>query len=1083
MYLNTHSRFSLRYGVLSVDDILSWAQAADVTRMALTDVGTTSANWDFVRQAERFGVAPVLGIDVRNGNVRRFVALARHATGYEALCRWYSELNLAGTPFPTRLPEAVRAAGVAAIYPWSAWREAREGEGEARDPGANPSDPAPLGEDEWVGIQAWEVPALRLARADRDPELAPRLVALSTATFTCKRDWNTHRLLRAIDHNTLLSRLDAAECGDPRDCFRAPEELRSAYAEMPELVARAEDLLAGCSMDRPEPPAGRLHNNPHTYTESEDEDEALVRALCAEGLAYRYPDHDDKVLERMEHEIGLIRKQGFLAYFLINWDITSYARSRGYFHVGRGSGANSLVAYLLRITDVDPIELDLYFERFLNLYRANPPDFDIDFSWTDRDDVVAYMFQRFPNVALLAAYNTFQYRAAVRELGKVMGLPKHEIDALCAGKFNPNRLGEMETVVLKYAAVIRDFPSSLTLHACGVLIAHDNIHRYGALFMPPKGLPTVMFDMVVAEDVGLHKFDILSQRGLGKIKDALEMVRARDSKTAAEIDIHDMRRFKADEGVRAMLREARATGCFYVESPAMRMLMRKLQVDDYLGLVAASSVIRPGVSRSGMMQAYIERHRDPSKRADAHPVLLHLMPETYGVMVYQEDVIKVAHRFAGLDLGEADVLRRGMSGKFRSREEFDRARDAFHTKAVTKGHAPDMVREVWRQMESFAGYAFAKGHSASYAVESYQSLFLKVHFPIEYMCACINNFGGFYRTEFYVHEARMLGARIEAPCVNTVGALAVADPTSQTLTLGFNLVKDLNHATIAALEQARAEGGPFASLIDLVERVAPSLEQLTILIRVGALRFTGAAKHVLLWEAHFLLAAEAQGGSGTARAGSSPAHVAELLTGRRALPAHTGAGTGELFAPPKPRTYVLPPLDAAPLTDAFDEWELLGFPLCSPFLLLTEDAKAVVRSGVLARDLRDRIGEVVTVVGHLVTVKETATAKGDRMCFGCFVDLEGAWLDTVHFPGVARDFPFRGRGVYAVRGTVSESFGCVGVDAQRMERLATLPDPRYAEDGVMPAGIDSGLSSRRRQPPKSASAPGFRGAVSPVPSS
>jgi len=592
---------------------------------------------------------------------------------------------------------------------------------------------------------------------------------------------------------------------------------------------------------------------------------------------------------------------------------------------------------------------------------------------------------------------------------------------------------------------------------------------------------------VVAEDVGLHKFDILSQRGLGKIKDALEMVRARDPETAAEIDIHDMRRFKADEGVRAMLREARATGCFYVESPAMRMLMRKLQVDDYLGLVAASSVIRPGVSRSGMMQAYIERHRDPGKRAEAHPVLRHLMPETYGVMVYQEDVIKVAHRFAGLDLGEADVLRRGMSGKFRSREEFERARDAFHTKAVAKGHAPELVREVWRQMESFAGYAFAKGHSASYAVESYQSLFLKVHFPIEYMCACINNFGGFYRTEFYVHEARMLGARIEAPCVNTVGALAVADPHSRTLTLGFNLVKDLNDATVAALDRARAEGGPFTSLVDLVERVAPSLEQLTILIRVGALRFTGATKHVLLWEAHFLLAAEAQGGSSTARTAStaaraasrSPAHVAELLAGRRALPARSGAGTGELFPPPKPRTYVLPPLDAAPLADAFDEWELLGFPLCSPFLLLTEEAKAVVRSGVLARDLPDRIGDVVTVVGHLVTVKETATAKGERMCFGCFVDLEGAWLDTVHFPGVARDFPFRGRGVYAVRGTVSESFGCVNVDAQRMERLATLPDPRYAENGVLPAGIESGISGRRRQPPKSASAPGFRGTVAP----
>ena len=196
MYLNTHSRFSLRYGVLSVDDILSWAQATGVTRMALTDVGTTSANWDFVRRAERFGVAPVLGIDVRNGNVRQFVALARHAEGYEALCRWHSELNLAGASFPARLPETVRAAGVAAIYPWAAWREMHNVEAHERPEAAS------LGTDEWVGVQAWEVPAVRLARAERDPELGTKLVALSTATFTCKRDWNTHRLLRAIDHNT-----------------------------------------------------------------------------------------------------------------------------------------------------------------------------------------------------------------------------------------------------------------------------------------------------------------------------------------------------------------------------------------------------------------------------------------------------------------------------------------------------------------------------------------------------------------------------------------------------------------------------------------------------------------------------------------------------------------------------------------------------------------------------------------------------------------------------------------------------------------------------------------------------------------
>lgn len=1047
MHLNTHSRFSLRYGILSVDQLLDRAQDMGLERLALTDIGTTSANWDFVGRALARGMSPVLGMDLRNGNQKCFVALAQHPEGYRALCKWVSKHHLEGSPYPQRLPASVRHAGVVAIYPWRT------------------SPELPLGANEWLGVQAWELGDLRLAGLDQDPRLRPHLVALSTSTFTCKRDWNAHRLLRSIDLNILLSRLDPADCGDPRDCLRSPEELREAYQEMPELIEQADQLLRSCHMVLPRPPEGRLHNNPHTYSGSENGDETLVRSLCAEGLAYRYPNHDQEVLDRMEHEIALIRQQGYLAYFLINWDITSYARSKGYFHVGRGSGANSLVAYLLRITDVDPIELDLYFERFLNLYRANPPDFDIDFSWTDRDDVVAYMFQRFPNVALLAAYNTFQYRAAVRELGKVMGLAKHEIDVLCAGTFQPQQLGEMEHVVLKYAAVLRDFPSSLTLHACGVLIAQDDIHRYGATFLPPKGLPTVQFDMMVAEDVGLYKFDILSQRGLGKIKDTMDMLEARDPSTAKDIDIHDMRRFKADEGVRAMLREARATGCFYVESPAMRMLMRKLQVDDYLGLVAASSVIRPGVARSGMMQAYIERHRNLDKRQDAHPALMELMPETYGVMVYQEDVIKVAHKFAGLDLGEADVLRRGMSGKFRSREAFDRARDTFHAKAMDKGHPSHVVKEVWRQMESFAGYAFAKGHSASYAVESYQSLFLKVHFPLEYMCACINNFGGFYRTEFYVHEARMLGARIEAPCVNTVGMKAMVVHATSSLFLGFNLIKDLQHASVIEFTEAREAYGPFSSLQDFVERVRPSLQQLKILIRVGAFRFTGASKHTLLWEGHFLLAAEPNG----------PPPAPHATASNRALPAKRGTGTGELFKPVSPRTYTLPPLDSAPLSDAFDEWELLGFPLSSPFLLLSEKAKAVVRSGVLVRDLEARRGDIVTVVGHLVTVKETSTAKGERMCFGCFVDLEGAWLDTVHFPTVAKDFPFRGRGVYAIRGKVRESHGCLHVDAIRMERLATIPDPRYAENGKVPSDVQSGIVQKRRQPPKTAQAPGWKG--------
>ena len=298
MHFHAHSRFSLRYGILSVDELIDRAQAVGVTRLALTDIGVTSANWDFVRRAQEKGIQPVLGMDLRNGRERCFVALARHPEGYTALCRWVSEHHLSHTPYPARLPEDVRRAGVAAVYPWHA---------AMHDDG--------WGHDEWIGVQAWDVPSVRLARVGDN--VKKRLVAQSTTTFTRKRDWNAHRLLRAIDHNTLLSRLDPGDCGDPRDCLRGPSELRDAFAEMPELVARAEALLAGCHMTLPSPPEGRLHNNPHTYTGSEDEDEALVRALCAEGLAYRYPDHDPTVLERMEHEIALIRQQGYLAYFLI----------------------------------------------------------------------------------------------------------------------------------------------------------------------------------------------------------------------------------------------------------------------------------------------------------------------------------------------------------------------------------------------------------------------------------------------------------------------------------------------------------------------------------------------------------------------------------------------------------------------------------------------------------------------------------------------------------------------------------------------------------------------------------------------
>ncbi|RYY08570.1 MAG: DNA polymerase III subunit alpha, partial [Chitinophagaceae bacterium] len=338
-------------------------------------------------------------------------------------------------------------------------------------------------------------------------------------------------------------------------------------------------------------------------------------------------------------------------------------------------------------------------------------------SYTDRDDVIDYIFKRYgkKHVALLGSYPTFQHDAIILQLGKVFGLPVEEIKTL---QLTNRAADEIQQLIMRYGALMKNFPSHLSIHPCGMLISEEPILHHAALIMPPKGFPTTMMDMFVAEDLGLNKFDILSQRGLGHIRESLSLIR-KNKKT--DIDIHDVEKFKADKNVADQIRAANTIGCFYIESPAMRQLLKKLRCDDYITLVAASSIIRPGVAQSGMMREYILRYHQPDKTVYLHPLFEEHMKETFGVMVFQEDVIKIAHYFAGLDLGEADILRRAMSGKYRSGNQFQLIQQRFFDGCKVMGHPEVLSKEVWRQMESFAGYSFNKAHSASFAVESYMS--------------------------------------------------------------------------------------------------------------------------------------------------------------------------------------------------------------------------------------------------------------------------------------------------------------------------------------------------------------------------
>jgi DNA polymerase III alpha subunit len=570
-------------------------------------------------------------------------------------------------------------------------------------------------------------------------------------------------------------------------------------------------------------------------------------------------------------------------------------------------------------------------------------------------------------------------------------------------------LDEMSLLVLKYGELIKGMPNYLSIHAGGILITERPIHYFSATHLPPKGYPTTQFDMVIAEDVGLFKFDILSQRGLAKIEETLQVLAYNQPEQGETFDIHDIKRFKTDPVVNALVKSAQCMGCFYVESPAMRMLLKKLEVDTYLGLVAASSIIRPGVSKSGMMREYILRHREKGRAEErAHPVMLQIMPETYGVMVYQEDVIKVAHYFADLDLGEADVLRRGMSGKFRSREEFQKVKDKFVDNCRKKGYADTLIFEIWDQVASFAGYAFAKGHSASYAVESYQTLFLRAYFPLEYMVAVLNNGGGFYSAEFYIHEAQMLGARIHPPCINK--SMAANCIYGKDLYLGYMYLRELEARVMERILKERKANGLFLSLADFVDRVPISIEQLSILIRIDAFRFTKVNKHELLWEAHLFLSKS------------------------------TKLDHPKLF-PAKPQHFTIPKLHSTDLEMAFTQLELLGFSLCSPFDILVDPPKNANGK----RDLETYLDKYIDIYGYLVTVKNTKTHKGTRMNFATLVDQHGEVFDTVLFPPIAAQYPFRGRGIYRFYGKVVSEFGFLSIEVLKMQKQDYIQDPRYAD--------------------------------------
>lgn len=998
-HLHVHSHYSILDGASPPEELCAEAKALGYNALALTDTNSLAGALAFRAAAQEAGIRPLFGAALSAALPAQWrdpltVVLALDSEGFAELCRLVTARQL-DPAFDLAAALAASSKHVAILCPNLALGR--------RIAAERPADVyLAVGELNGRG----ELGAQQAEAAGVPAVLAP------VVRFSRPEDHATHRALRAIAEGATLAGLSAQASAGPDACLRVPARLQKLEGSLAQARERAHELATRCQGALPQ---GAFQFPAYPCPPGWREFEYL-RHLCQQGLAQRLRPPSQEAERRLRRELAVIAEKNFAGYFLAVWDIAAEAKRRGIPTVGRGSAANSLAAFALGITHVDPLAHGLFFERFLNPERLDPPDIDLDFPWDQRDEMLAYAFGRFApeRVAMLCTLVRLRGRSAVREAGRVLGLSEAELtwftrrlphwgtvtDMRAAPQTRPEARGlpvseEPWRSVLKLAARLEGAPRHFSVHPGGIVITPGPVDAVMPRQESAKGVVVGQYDMYAAEDAGLVKIDLLGQRGLAVIRDAGREAGV-DWTTADPYH---------DEATRALLREGRTLGCFYVESPAMRLLLRKLRCDDFDLLTAASSIIRPGVSNSGMMRMFVERHLGRQPVRFAHPSLEPLLAETHGVMVYQEDVIKVVHAVAGWSLGEADKLRRCMSKK-RHWEKMDTYRSRFLADAQRRGLSARAAAEIWRQISAFGGYAFCKAHSASYAQLSFRSAFLKAHYPAAFLAAVLSNQGGFYGPAAYLEEARRLGLRILGPDVNaSVWRYTVEG--ADGLRVGFAAVKQLGAGHAHALAAKREVDGPFSSLRGLLSRVPLTREEAEALIDCGACDGLGPGRTRLRWEAAL-----------SRHWRRRPAEPELLAEPELPLPALGEPDADERLAAEFAQ------LDLSPRAHPLMQYRALLSRLAGP-------------GTVAAADLARHAGQRVRAYGWLVTWRGNRVQKtGELMKFMTLEDLTGTFEVTL-FPRAYAEHGHKlfGLGPYWVEGVVEDDHGGVTLTAERLENL------------------------------------------------
>ncbi|BBO91085.1 DNA-directed DNA polymerase [Desulfosarcina ovata subsp. ovata] len=996
--LTLRSHYSLMWGTDSPTAICRAARRLGYERLALTDTDNLCGLWPFLHACREEGLTPIVGAEVTDPcSTRRAVCLVRNGDGYANLCRLITRRHRdPAFDLATALPAS---AGGLLVLTGHADLLADWHRSGVRVAAALPRRPPS--------------PFHPLVQAGR--RLGLPLVATPGSFFLDPQDLAVHRLLRAIAGNTTLSRLEPSAIAPADAWLAAPDVYRHRFAVCPEAIENALRLAGTITFSGPD---FGLVMPPWKDENGRSADDCLRRAAFA-GARRRYGQELGKaVAQRLEHELATIARMGFSAYFLVVEEIVSQSPRT----CGRGSAAASLVAYCLGITNVCPVKHNLYFGRFLNPGRSDPPDIDVDFAWDERDAVIAGVLDRFAGrSAMVASHILFQPRMALRETAKVFGMPAAEIgrisrrlpwfwhrDELDASLLE-NLRQRPETRHLDFARPwpqimalaqrIIGIPRHLSVHPGGVVITPAPIDGYVPIETAPKGVPIIQWDKDAAEDAGLVKIDLLGNRSLGVIRDTLSVMRtngiAFDEQHWAPED---------DPATRRTIARGQTMGCFYIESPAMRLLHQKAGNGDFDHLVIHSSIIRPAANE--YIQAYLERLHGASWDP-IHPLLADVLDDTFGIMVYQEDVSRAAVALAGFSDAEADGLRKIIARKDRERQLAD-FRERFMKGAAARGVSVARAEAVWQMMMSFSGYSFCKPHSASYARVSFQAAYLKTHFPAAFMAGVISNQGGFYSTFAYVSEARRMGLAIDPPDVNRSRIHWTGQ--NRRLRVGLMAVGGLSRSTMERIVAGRPASG-FPDMAGFLARVQPDEDEARALVHCGALDGLDpeASRTRLRWA------------------------LAAWQTERR-----RSHQREELFAHQRIASSAVPPPGfpaADPIVRLRREFAVLGF-LCSqhPITLFRESIAS--RCTVKADQLVHRVGRRVCLAAWLVTGKIVRTRQGNSMQFLTFED-ETAIVETTFFPETYRRFCHmldRHR-PYLLTGTVDENWGVVTLTVERVAQV------------------------------------------------